>query len=54
MIPPSPWLSARMMRSTYLSVTTTVSDHRISETTPISSGSASLSPASLSNTVFIT
>ena len=54
MMPPSPWLSARMMSSTYLSVTTTISDHRISEITPTSSGSLRTRPASLSNTVFIT
>ena len=31
MIPPSPWLSARMISSTYLSVTTITSDQKISE-----------------------
>ena len=33
-VPPSPWLSARSRISTYFSVTTTISAHRISESTP--------------------
>ena len=34
MIPPSPWLSARITRPTYLTVTMIVTDQKISETTP--------------------
>ena len=34
MMPPSPWLSARRIRSTYLSVTTIISDQKISEIAP--------------------
>ena len=34
MMPPSPWLSARRIRSTYLSVTTMISDQKISEIAP--------------------
>ena len=34
MMPPSPWLSARMISSTYLTVTTMISDQKISDTTP--------------------
>ena len=34
MIPPSPWLSARMTRRTYLRVTMIVTDQKIRETTP--------------------
>ena len=34
MIPPSPWLSARMMNATYLSVTMIINDQNTSETTP--------------------
>ncbi len=33
-VPPSPWLSARSRITTYFSVTTTISAHRISESTP--------------------
>ena len=33
-VPPSPLLSARSRSTTYLSVTTMISDHRISESTP--------------------
>ncbi|MGY4296288.1 hypothetical protein ACVWXN_004383 [Bradyrhizobium sp. i1.4.4] len=33
-VPPSPLLSARSRITTYLSVTTTMSAHRISESTP--------------------
>ena len=33
-VPPSPWLSARSRISTYFSVTTTISAHRIRDTTP--------------------
>ena len=33
-VPPSPLLSARSSRTTYFRVTTTISDHRISESTP--------------------
>jgi hypothetical protein len=33
-VPPSPLLSARSNRSTYLIATTTISAHRISESTP--------------------
>jgi hypothetical protein len=34
MMPPSPWLSARKISSTYLSVTTITSDQKISDTAP--------------------
>ena len=34
MMPPSPRLSARIIKTTYLSVTTTMSAHAISESTP--------------------
>ena len=34
MIPPSPWLSARITSSTYLKVTMIVTDQKISETIP--------------------
>ena len=34
MMPPSPSLSARMMKSTYLTVTMIVSDQKISDSTP--------------------
>ncbi len=34
MIPPSPWLSARMIKSTYLSVTTSISAQKISDMAP--------------------
>ena len=33
-VPPSPWLSARSRITTYFSVTTMISAHRISERTP--------------------
>ena len=33
-VPPSPWLSARSRITTYFSVTTMISAHRISDTTP--------------------
>jgi len=42
-VPPSPWLSARSRNTTYLSVTTTISAHRIDDSTPsTASGEASL------------
>ena len=34
MIPPSPWLSARITSSTYLRVTIMTSDHTISDVVP--------------------
>ena len=34
MIPPSPWLSARITSSTYLTVTMSVTAQKISETIP--------------------
>ena len=34
MMPPSPWLSTRRIRSTYFSVTTTISAQKISESAP--------------------
>ena len=35
MIPPSPRLSARMIRMAYLNETITISDHRITDTMPM-------------------
>ena len=35
MMPPSPWLSARMIRMAYLSETIRISDQRISDTMPM-------------------
>src|SRR5450432_376797 len=34
MLPPSPWLSARMMKPMYFTDTTRISDHTVSESTP--------------------
>ena len=34
-MPPSPWLSARMIRVAYLNEMTTISDQKISDTMPI-------------------
>ena len=53
-MPPSPWLSARMMSVTYLSVTTTISDQKISESTPIRFAGVNVRPLARSNTVFMT
>ena len=33
-MPPSPWLSARMMRIAYLIEMTTINDQKINDTTP--------------------
>ncbi len=47
-MPPSPWLSARMTNSRYLTVITMISDQNISESTPrmlASSTTRSCSPA---------
>ena len=38
--PPSPRLSARMIRMAYLIDTTRISDHRITETAPITAGAS--------------
>ena len=54
MMPPSPWLLARMMRVTYLSVTTTMSDQKISETMPIRLPGVKVSPLAGSKTVCMT
>ena len=45
-MPPSPWLSARMMNARYLTVTTIVSDQKMSESTPsTSAGPAAPAPS---------
>ncbi len=54
MMPPSPWLSARRISSTYLSVTIRISDQKISEIAPYTcrwSGRIGWSPAKISCTV---
>ncbi len=51
MIPPSPSLSARMMNVTYLTLTISVIDQKISETTPKTSSWPGWSPCSGANTV---
>ena len=43
-MPPSPRLSARRMRTTYLSVTTIISPQKIVETAPIRCGASSGTP----------
>jgi hypothetical protein len=45
-MPPSPWLSARMMRMAYLTEITTMSDQKINETTPSTASGATV-PAGL-------
>ena len=44
-VPPSPLLSARMIKSTYFSVTTTISAHSISDMTPSTISRVSAPPA---------
>jgi hypothetical protein len=43
-VPPSPRLSARIMKITYLMVTTSVTDQKISESTPKISARPGLRP----------
>ena len=45
-IPPSPWLSARMMNARYLTVTTIINDQKMSERTPRTSALALPEPCS--------
>ena len=52
MIPPSPSLSARSTSVTYFTVTTTVTDQKISDTTPYTSSTVGCTaPSSIENTV---
>ena len=44
-IPPSPRLSARRIRTAYLSDTTTISDHRITETAPMTAAESGEAPS---------
>ena len=53
MMPPSPWLLARMISVTYFSDTTTSSDHTMADTTPMTFAGSSGRPLAGSNTVFI-
>ena len=43
-MPPSPWLSARMMSNAYLMEMTTISDQKISDTIPSTASGATVSP----------
>jgi hypothetical protein len=43
-MPPSPWLSARMMSSAYLMEMTTISDQKISDTIPSTASGATVPP----------
>jgi hypothetical protein len=43
-MPPSPWLSARMISSAYLMEMTTTSDQKISETMPSTASGATVPP----------
>ena len=45
-IPPSPWLSARMTKARYFTVTTIVSAHTMSEHTPSTSPASGCIPGS--------
>ena len=45
-MPPSPWLSARMIRIAYLMEMTTISDQKISDTIPSTASGATV-PAGL-------
>ena len=53
MIPPSPRLLARRMRTTYLSVTTTISAQKIVDTAPITLTASSGTSFAGLNTSFI-
>jgi hypothetical protein len=43
-MPPSPWLSARMIRIVYLMDMTTISDQKINDTTPRTASGETLTP----------
>ncbi len=45
-MPPSPWLSARMMKPRYFTATTRVSDQRISDSTPSTLAGVGATPCS--------
>jgi hypothetical protein len=49
-MPPSPWLSARMIKIAYLMEITTISDQKISDTIPITASGATV-PAGLATFV---
>ncbi len=49
MVPPSPWLSARMTSTTYFRATISTTDQNTSESTPSTVASTGVPPAALSD-----
>ncbi len=45
-MPPSPWLSACMMKARYLTLTTRISDQMMSESTPLTAAGVGATPYS--------